>query len=468
MKFIKQLTLIALFIATSAMLNKSQAQCTITKTNGMGYTTTIESVVNNCNGTHTISLLLAHNGCGGPSCKELSHLSIEATAGTYSNMSATKLTGSFKYTSLAIGPNLGSDPFQGFKFDGTSDIGDGKAGTVRITYTLTGGLQQQRVSAKAGTAGNIVTFTVADFTYVMTCNNTNCSQPAPQDTDNDGCVDSLDAYPNDAARCFNTFKTGTLAYEDLWPSKGDYDFNDMVVDYQFKSVTNNNNKVIDVVATFTLKAFGAGFKNGFGFQLPNTINQTHLSVTGMAINGNVVSLGSNGLENGQSKPTFIAFDNCYTLMAHPGSGIGVNTTPGATYVAPVTVTLNISVQPETYTIAELGINNFNPFIFVNQVRSHEVHLPNYAPTSLMNMNLFGTSADRSVPANGKYYVTSNNIPWAIHIPEAFAWPKEKVDILKVYNHFEDWAESNGLEYADWYKNLSGYRATENIYILLHN
>jgi LruC domain-containing protein len=150
-------------------------------------------------------------------------------------------------------------------------------------------------------------------------------------------------------------------------------------------------------------------------------------------------------------------------MAHPGSGIGVNTTPGATYVAPVTVTLNISVQPETYTIAELGINNFNPFIFVNQVRSHEVHLPNYAPTSLMNMNLFGTSADRSVPANGKYYVTSNNIPWAIHIPEAFAWPKEKVDILKVYNHFEDWAESNGLEYADWYKNLSGYRATENIY-----
>ncbi len=30
--------------------------------------------------------------------------------------------------------------------------------------------------------------------------------------------------------------TGTLAYEDLWPGKGDYDFNDLVVDYDFDIV----------------------------------------------------------------------------------------------------------------------------------------------------------------------------------------------------------------------------------------
>lgn len=27
---------------------------------------------------------------------------------------------------------------------------------------------------------------------------------------------------------------GTLAFKDLWPSKGDYDFNDLVVDYTYK------------------------------------------------------------------------------------------------------------------------------------------------------------------------------------------------------------------------------------------
>jgi len=452
------LVLVALFAFT-----KTSQAATITKTNGMGYTTTIESVVNNCNNTYTISLILTHNGCGGPNCKELSHLSIEAAPGTYSAISRTVLSGGFTYGSLAMGPNLGSDPFQGFKFDNTGNIGGGVAGSVRITYTLAGPLQQQRVSAKAGTAGNIVTFTVADFTHVMTTNNTNCNQNNNQDTDGDGCIDSEDAFPNDAARCAVNYKTGTLAYEDLWPSKGDYDFNDMVVEYTFTSVTNASNKVIDIKAEFTVLAFGAGFRNGFGFQLPNAINQAHLSVTGMQISGNIVSLGSNGLENAQSKPTFIVFDNNYSIMQHPGTGIGVNTTPGATYVTPATVTLNISVQPNTYTLAQLGLANFNPFIFVNQVRSHEVHLPNFAPTSLMNMSLFGTANDASNVAQNKYYVTENNIPWAIQIPEEFNHPKEKVDIIQTHLKFKDWAESNGTLFTDWYKNLPGYRNTNNIY-----
>ncbi|MDP1725575.1 MAG: LruC domain-containing protein [Bacteroidota bacterium] len=452
------LTLIALL----AFTQKAAAICSITKTNGMGYTTTIESVVNNCNGTYTIQLILTHNGCSGSACAELSHLSIQATPGTYSAISRTVLSGGFTYTNLVLGPNLGSDPFQGFKFDGTDNIGDGQAGSVRITYTISGALQQQQVSAKAASSGNIVTFTVADFTYVMTCNNTGCA-PAPVDTDNDGCVDSLDSYPTDPARCTNNYKTGSLAYEDLWPSKGDYDFNDLVIEYSIKTVTNSNNKVIDIIAGFTVKAFGAGYKNGFGFQLPNAINQSHLSVTGMQISGNIVSLGSNGLENAQSKPTFIAFDNNYSIMQHPGSGIGVNTTTGSPYVTPVTVTLSISVQPNTYTIADMGINSFNPFIFVNQVRSHEVHLPNYTPTSLMNNSLFGSFEDASNPGTGKYYVTSSNIPWAIHIPESFAYPKEKTDIILTHLKFAAWAESNGSLYPDWYLNLPGYRNATNLY-----
>jgi LruC domain-containing protein len=457
-------TILSLIIIIGAF-ELSASTCTITKTNGMGFTTTIESVVNNCNGTYTIKLLFAHNGCGGPSCKALSHLSIQASPGTYSNISATKLSGNWAYGSLSMGPNLGSDPFQGFKFDNTSGIGGGNAGNVRITYTISGALQQQQVSAKAGTSGNIVTFSIADFTYVMNCAGTGCNPTpsGPADFDNDGCVDSLDAYPSDPARCFDNYKTGTLAFEDLWPAKGDFDFNDLVIEYNFKSVTNSNNKVIDIVAKFTVRAFGAGYHNGFGFQLPNNINQTHLSATGMNIARNYITLGSNGLENAQSKPTFIVYDDTYDFMPYPGSGIGVNTSPGATYVQPDTITLNISVQPDTYTIADLGLNNFNPFIIVNQTRSHEVHLPYYAPTSLANMNLFGTLDDASVPANGKYYVTATNIPWAIHIPEAYVWPKEKVDIMQAHTKFDDWAEGNGSVYADWYKNLGGYRNTENLY-----
>ncbi len=38
------------------------------------------------------------------------------------------------------------------------------------------------------------------------------------------------------------------------------------------------------------------------------------------------------------------------------------------------------------------------------------------------MSLFVTANDASNIAQNKYYVTENNIPWAIQIPEEFNYP----------------------------------------------
>ncbi|MBZ0243027.1 MAG: LruC domain-containing protein, partial [Bacteroidales bacterium] len=76
---------------------------------------------------------------------------------------------------------------------------------------------------------------------------------------------------------------GTLAFEDLWPYKGDYDFNDLVLDYQFEIVTTTTNHVEKVIATMTIKAFGASFENGFGFQLSDAIDANGLSVSGYSL-----------------------------------------------------------------------------------------------------------------------------------------------------------------------------------------
>ena len=149
------------------------ANCEVTKVNGGGFTTTIQSVV--CSGnTYTIVLRVDHDGCSGPSCQELSHYSVEADPGTYSNVSVHVISGIMTYSGIDLGPNLGSDPFGGFKIDGTNDIGDGFAGSFTITYTITGPLQDQQVSAKAGQNGQIVGFTAQEFASVMNCNNTGC------------------------------------------------------------------------------------------------------------------------------------------------------------------------------------------------------------------------------------------------------------------------------------------------------
>jgi LruC domain-containing protein/uncharacterized repeat protein (TIGR01451 family) len=256
---------------------------------------------------------------------------------------------------------------------------------------------------------------------------------------------------------------GTLAFEDLWPGKGDYDFNDLVIDYQFEIISNASNFVEQVTATFVIRAFGASFENGFGFQLSEAINAADLNVTGFDLSENFITLSANGTEAGQSKPTIIVFDNAFAQMPHPGIGIGVNTEPNAPYVQPVTLTVNIDFKPNTYSFNQLDISNFNPFLIVNKNRSHEVHLPNYPPTDLVDMSLFGQWEDASNPATGKYYVTDNNLPWAINIYERFDYPIEKQEILWVHLKFAEWAMSGGVQFPDWYKNLTGYRNNSLIY-----
>ncbi|PKP50971.1 MAG: hypothetical protein CVT92_13850 [Bacteroidetes bacterium HGW-Bacteroidetes-1] len=271
-----------------------------------------------------------------------------------------------------------------------------------------------------------------------------------------------------ASNLYPALGPGTLAFEDLWPGKGDYDFNDMVIDYQFEIISNTSNFVEQVTATFVLKAFGASLENGFGFQLSENILPSDLTVTGHGLTDNIITNESNGTEAGQSKPTIVVFDNAFEHMSHPGIGIGVNTTPEAPYVQPVTFIVNILFKADTYTYNDLDISNFNPFIIVNKNRSHEVHLPNYPPTDLVDMSLFGQWEDASDPGNGKYYVTSDNLPWAINIYESFDYPIEKQEIIWVHLKFAEWAISGGTLFPDWYKNLTGYRNASLIYQVPQN
>ena len=92
-----------------------------------------------------------------------------------------------------------------------------------------------------------------------------------EDSDGDGVPDGTDDYPDDGDRAFDNYffnegSYGTLAFEDMWPSMGDYDFNDAVINYNFNQITNGDNDLVEINAEFKLMAHGAYFHNGFGFQ----------------------------------------------------------------------------------------------------------------------------------------------------------------------------------------------------------
>ena len=284
------------------------------------------------------------------------------------------------------------------------------------------------------------------------------------DSDGDGVPDNSDEFINDPDIAFvsympgeNTF--GTLAFEDRWPSTGDYDLNDIVIDYNFSEFRNINNQVIKTRATFVLRAMGAGLKNGFGFEtnlLPSQIS----SVAGSILEEGIISVASNGVEENQGKATIIVFDNGYNVMNNPGGF--VNTEVGQPLIEPDTIVIDIEYT-NPIPAGDIGFAPYNPFIFTGLRRGYEIHLPDYPPTSLVDNTLFQTLSDDSNPGSGKYYKTVNNLPWALNFPSGFDYPIEKTNIKDAYSHFQQWVLTSGGEYPDWYYDNSGYRINQFIY-----
>ncbi len=281
------------------------------------------------------------------------------------------------------------------------------------------------------------------------------------DSDGDGVADALDAYPNDATRAFNSFYPNEIdfasyAFEDLWPAYGDYDCNDLVMNFNYKIVTNAQNKVVDLVAKFKIKSSGASLNNGFGVSL-NTAPSNVASVTGCIKVGSVVNYDPKGYEAGHTSNTvIIPVDAINTLL---GRSL-INSVPGGYSVQTEIQTVSVHLSTPQ---ASIGTAPYNPFIFVNQDRGKEVHLKDHAPTQLANPVYFGSMNDASNPSQGHFYRSTTGLPWAMEIPNDFAYPSEKNDILETYLHFAEWAESSGTMYTDWYMNKPGYRNSNNIY-----
>jgi LruC domain-containing protein len=305
-------------------------------------------------------------------------------------------------------------------------------------------------------------FKINDLT-AWRCDATELSQT---DTDNDGIIDELDDYPEDAGAAFDMYTPsaigmGTLAFEDLWPVKGDYDFNDLVVGYRFVNVLNSNNLSVRLEIALTIRAIGAGNHSGFGIQLP--LNESVIEkVSGFELFGNAVNVKSNGLEDNQSSPTIIVFNDAFDHMQSAGATNFVNTVAGESTVEEKSFKIVIEFT-EPIDPAPLAAAPFNPFIFDSMDRSREIHLPGQLPTDLADESLFGTQDDRSAPGLNRYYQSSDNTPWAINVIHTFRYPTEKSRIDRAYNYFEPWGQSNGQLYNDWYGDNQGYRNLQNIY-----
>jgi LruC domain-containing protein len=280
------------------------------------------------------------------------------------------------------------------------------------------------------------------------------------DSDGDGVPDEYDDYPDDIYRAYNNYfpdedGVASIVFEDLWPATGDYDFNDLVVAVFGNEITNANNEVVEIDINFDVKAVGAGFQNGFGWQFagitPNQIEQVSGAVLRQSGESSI-SLNANGTEQGQDSAVMIVVENLEDVLNRAG-GEMFNTVNNGLVGTSDRIEMNI-LFGETSPISRelIGQQAYNVFLIKKQNRDTEIHLPDRMPTNLMTTELFGTDQDVSDPASGVYFKTATHLPWALIILDDFAYPLETVAIIDAYPNFAAWAQSGGTSFPDWYEN----------------
>ncbi len=309
---------------------------------------------------------------------------------------------------------------------------------------------------------------ISNYIPISGCNPEGIKNPQIVDTDNDGVTDDLDDYPLDPERAYNSFfpsedSYASVVFEDLWPAKGDYDFNDLVLGVYGTEVTNADNELVDIYIKFNVRAVGASFQNGFGWQFagitPGMIN----SVSGAVLEQGYVINAANGTESGQDSAVIIACDNVEEVL-HRAGGSMFNTIENGNLGTSDLIEIHIYFNPAIDRNL-VGPDAYNVFLIKNQERDVEIHLTDRVPTDKMDLSLLGTGQDDSDINAGRYYKTANGLPWGLLLLEPFDYPIEESEVTQAYLHFAAWAESGGVDFQDWYSNKTtpGYRDNSKIF-----
>lgn len=300
---------------------------------------------------------------------------------------------------------------------------------------------------------------ITNYIEPNSCNPDGIGSPGFADSDGDGIPDEWDDYPNDPYRAFNSYfpdedSYASVVFEDLWPSTGDYDFNDLVLGVYGTEVTNADNELVEIYINFNVRAVGASLKNGFGWQYSEILPSEIQEVTGTVLRdggSSYVTTSPNGTEAGQDSAVIIAVENVEDVINRVGGSMYNTVDNGLVGVSDLVEIYILFGETTPIDRDKVGPSGYNVFLIKDQDRGTEIHLPDREPTDLMTYPL-GTVEDTSDPLTGRYYKTESNLPWGLLMVVPFDYPIEKVPIIEAYPDFASWAQSGGAVNQDWYLN----------------
>jgi LruC domain-containing protein len=300
-----------------------------------------------------------------------------------------------------------------------------------------------------------------DCVLVVTANplsaiqTTNAFHYIPGDPDGDNVFGMDDYYPNDPDRALITrypsHRSKVIGLEDKYPELGDADYNDCLLTYDFKVITDQDGDVSDILGTFHLVARGAALDHRVGLHLPNlpatATGSVHIErfLSDDALTQNLDSTRTVqdmiNLDNRQIVDLFASTRNALP----PIVGNFTNTLTNA--VERPAASCRVLIQFNTpASSAAIGSPPYDLYFAVQHNEGeYDIHFPGYSgfasrPTSLPQET--GVTS----------FIDDSGAPWMIEIPPRTQWQfrLELQPINVAYPLFDTWRFSDGTQARNWY------------------
>lgn len=266
---------------------------------------------------------------------------------------------------------------------------------------------------------------------------------------------------------------GTIMFEDQFPSLGDYDFNDFVVNYkvQFQQVKGYKKgkytaKYIQI--GLRLRAIGGIFPYSPYLRLKE-IDSKKVESVSIYESHNI-----NPSPVGEAK--LIADDHliidCSPLiknLSKPAGSQYFNTEKNALANTNDLPEIHILIELAKYKEIEEILENddFDLYLKRND-NGTEIHMNGIKPVAYQypfnDKNLRPVYESDGDEEDDNYYFSKGCLIWGLRVPDNIAHAIEKANFLKAYQGFEEWAQSGGDNKPDWYN--SGNDIDKSL--LIHN
>lgn len=249
-----------------------------------------------------------------------------------------------------------------------------------------------------------------------------------KDADSDGIADDKDHFPNDPSRAtlvrYPAEGSYTIAFEDLYPSKGDADFNDYVFSLSHEEELNAQGQIVTLRGNYTHIAKGAGYNHTLNIRLPNTAGAS-LSL---------LQKSSAGVEKLNTTRVLSANEDIQLLGNSKNTISQSNTSAKQTFKAGDNLEFSVNFAAAVNR-TELGAAPYDIYLYVQNTK-HEIHF-----------------AGKYTKADGSdLFLDSDGFPWAILLPSDWRWMLETKNIHNAYPDFKDWYSSKGTSSLTWYNN----------------